>query len=90
MLDDRKLQQCGRAVSNLTGAERARYVQAIFGRIAGRYDLMNRLMTGGQDVRWRRLVMDLASGRSVLDSGGLAGGGGGRVSGRFTVPQRAQ
>jgi demethylmenaquinone methyltransferase/2-methoxy-6-polyprenyl-1,4-benzoquinol methylase len=47
-------------VSQLTGAERARYVQSMFGRIAGRYDLMNRLMTGGQDARWRRLVIDLA------------------------------
>ena len=59
-------------LSQLNGAERARYVQEIFGRIAGRYDLMNRLMTGGQDVRWRRLVVDLAQlppGGSLLDLG---------------------
>ena len=47
-------------MSHLTGADRARYVQGMFGRIAARYDLMNRLMTGGQDVRWRRQVIDLA------------------------------
>jgi demethylmenaquinone methyltransferase/2-methoxy-6-polyprenyl-1,4-benzoquinol methylase len=59
-------------VSHLSGAERARYVQGMFGRIAGRYDLMNRLMTGGQDVRWRRLVIDLAQlppGGRLLDLG---------------------
>lgn len=35
-------------------------VQAMFGRIAPRYDLMNRLMTLNQDQRWRRYVIHLA------------------------------
>lgn len=39
------------------GAEQAQYVQEMFGRIARRYDLMNRLMTAGQDSRWRREVI---------------------------------
>jgi demethylmenaquinone methyltransferase/2-methoxy-6-polyprenyl-1,4-benzoquinol methylase len=59
-------------MTHLTGADRARYVQGMFGRIAGRYDLMNRLMTAGQDVHWRRLVMDLAqvpAGGRLLDLG---------------------
>lgn len=59
-------------MSRLDGAERARYVQGMFGRIAGRYDLMNRLMTGGQDVVWRRQVIDLAQlplGGRLLDLG---------------------
>lgn len=61
-------------MSHLTGDERARYVRAMFGRIAPRYDLLNRLMTLGQDGRWRKfaigklalnpksVVLDLGSG----------------------------
>jgi demethylmenaquinone methyltransferase/2-methoxy-6-polyprenyl-1,4-benzoquinol methylase len=47
-------------MAHLTGEERAQYVQNMFARIAGRYDLMNRLMTGGQDLRWRRFVIEQA------------------------------
>ena len=47
------------------------YVNDMFARIAERYDLMNKLMTGGQDVRWRRLVVEAAQlphrGGSLLD-----------------------
>ena len=43
----------------LTGPERATYVQNMFTRIARRYDLMNRIMTAGQDIRWRKQVIRL-------------------------------
>jgi demethylmenaquinone methyltransferase/2-methoxy-6-polyprenyl-1,4-benzoquinol methylase len=60
----------------LTGNERAQYVQAMFTRIAPRYDLMNRIMTGGQDGSWRREVIRLAripKGGWVLDLGAGTG-----------------
>ena len=47
-------------MTQLTGNERAAYVQNMFTRIAKRYDLMNRLMTGFQDVSWRKKVIKLA------------------------------
>lgn len=57
-------------------AERSRSVQAMFQRVAPRYDLMNRLMTGGQDVAWRKLVIKLAqipAGGRLLDLGAGTG-----------------
>lgn len=46
------------------------YVNQMFAAIAGRYDVMNRVMTGGQDQRWRRLIVKecrLPSGGHLLD-----------------------
>jgi demethylmenaquinone methyltransferase / 2-methoxy-6-polyprenyl-1,4-benzoquinol methylase len=41
-------------MSWLNGDEKAHYVRRMFGRIAPRYDLLNRIMTLGQDIRWRK------------------------------------
>jgi lipopolysaccharide export system protein LptA len=68
----------------------------------GIYDLNRRIITllgavtliqGTNTVRGGRLVIDLASGRSVMDGSAVGGApgtttsAGGRVTGRFTVPQ---
>ncbi len=63
-------------MSNLTGRERAVYVQKMFSRIAGRYDLMNRLMTLGMDRAWRtEAIGNIAPGKQqvVLDLGSGTG-----------------
>ena len=63
------------------------------------YDLNQRIITmiggvtlvrGDSRVSGARLVLDLDSGRAVLDGGGPPGtdNAGGRVTGTFTVPQR--
>jgi demethylmenaquinone methyltransferase/2-methoxy-6-polyprenyl-1,4-benzoquinol methylase len=59
-------------MSQLTGDERASYVHNVFTRIAKHYNLMNRLMTGGQDIRWRREAircLKLSPGTHLLDLG---------------------
>lgn len=67
-------------------------IRGMFGRIVPRYDLMNRLMTGGQDERWRRkavryalvagntIALDIATGTGDLALA-LANGGFERVVG---------
>ena len=53
------------------GADRAAYVQSMFGEISSRYDLMNRVMTLGRDQGWRRRAARAAvhPGDTVVDAG---------------------
>jgi demethylmenaquinone methyltransferase/2-methoxy-6-polyprenyl-1,4-benzoquinol methylase len=55
-------------VDSTSPDQKAAAVHAIFTRIAPRYDLMNRLMTAGQDVRWRKAVIQ----RAELPASGTA------------------
>ena len=51
-------------------AEKRLSVRTMFDRIAPRYDRMNRLLTGGLDQRWRRVLLDAVAvgpGDRVLD-----------------------
>ena len=52
------------------GEQKARAVRGMFDSIAGRYDLVNRVMTLGMDVGWRRRAvreLRLSRGSLVLD-----------------------
>ena len=44
-------------------ATKLNYVNSMFGKIAKRYDMMNRIMSLGQDQKWRRLCVRLAQPR---------------------------
>ena len=68
----------GRCDVTLPGRHaKAGTVKTMFGRIAGRYDLMNHLMTFGRDQAWHREVVRRAAlprGGRLLDIGSGTGG----------------
>lgn len=47
-------------MTQLNGKERAEYVRTMFDGIAARYNLMNRIISGGQDLKWRRFAVEMA------------------------------
>ena len=59
------------------GNVKALFVRDMFAQIARRYELMNKLMTAGQDRRWQRWVVhqaQLRRGGHLLDIGAGTGG----------------
>jgi demethylmenaquinone methyltransferase/2-methoxy-6-polyprenyl-1,4-benzoquinol methylase len=61
--------------------EKARRVRGVFDSVAGRYDLMNDLMSAGMHRLWKRFVLDLTQlrpGQQALD---VAGGSGDLATG---------
>ena len=72
-------------------------VQRMFGAISPRYDLLNRLLSAGQDQRWRRQavrlfgpevrrVLDVAAGTGDLGAAWLAARPGGELIATDFVP----
>jgi demethylmenaquinone methyltransferase/2-methoxy-6-polyprenyl-1,4-benzoquinol methylase len=60
----------------VTEAEKARRVASVFDSVAGRYDLMNDLMSGGLHRLWKRFAVEqsgLRPGQRVLDVAGGTG-----------------
>ena len=49
------------------GAPEKAAIRTMFDRIAPRYDLLNHVLSGGIDVRWRRRCIDAVGGRRLLD-----------------------
>lgn len=54
-------------MSFTTPDEKRRYVQAMFARMAGHYDTMNRILSLGRDMAWRRTLVE----RANVPEGGL-------------------
>jgi demethylmenaquinone methyltransferase / 2-methoxy-6-polyprenyl-1,4-benzoquinol methylase len=63
-------------VQYLLGSDKAQHVQEMFSRLSPHYDLMNRLMTAGLDIRWRQEViqrLNLPRNSLILDLGAGTG-----------------
>ena len=51
-----------------SGSGKKEKVEAMFDSIAGKYDLLNHVLSGGIDYQWRKRVINiLKAGSSVID-----------------------
>ena len=65
-------QRVNSQVAEMAGTAKQAYVRRMFARISARYDLLNSVLTLGQDRRWRRMAVSLlgsASRGRILDVG---------------------
>lgn len=72
------------------GKEKLPYMRRLFGRVAQNYDFMNRLMTFGQDLRWRSEAirqLDIQPGQRILDAGAGTGDISLEISNRYPQTQ---
>ena len=68
--------------------DKARRVRGVFDSVAGNYDLMNDLMSGGAHRLWKQFTLSLANlrtGQSALDVAGGTGSDCGRIGEDFQV-----
>jgi demethylmenaquinone methyltransferase / 2-methoxy-6-polyprenyl-1,4-benzoquinol methylase len=66
----------GIVLEYLSGSDKARNIQEMFSRLSLHYDLMNRIMTAGQDIYWRQEViqrLNLPKNSLMLDIGAGTG-----------------
>ena len=59
-------------MNSTTASDRGPEVRSMFGRIAQRYDLLNRIMTFGQDKRWRKEAiekLEIKQNSTIIDVG---------------------
>jgi demethylmenaquinone methyltransferase / 2-methoxy-6-polyprenyl-1,4-benzoquinol methylase len=63
------------------GKDKARRVREVFDSVAGRYDLMNDLMSGGAHRLWKRFALSLTGLRSAQQALDIAGGTGDLAAG---------
>ncbi len=72
---DRTVTEIEVVPAGVPGSTKSERVRAMFARIVPRYDLMNALMTGGLDRRWRDAAASAAvpAGRLALDVGAGTG-----------------
>ncbi len=54
-------------MSDGSSDDRARTIRSMFNRIAGRYDLLNRVLSGFVDQLWRRQLGEAIRGNRILD-----------------------
>ena len=63
-------------MTQLTGEAKAQYIRRLFSRIAGRYDLLNSVMTGRLHYRWKSRTARLAAQEQAGDALDIATGTG--------------